>query len=142
MGNESKEINELIMPCNKVLKHLSNGFYRLIILWEVNKQPIHGYGLIKKIDEFHQRQIDEGIINQTKSSKIYPILSQMEKDKLIEGYWTIKNNKNVKFYKITSLGVELLNILHFRFHELSLNPIWKEFINEMILNSKPIEKGE
>lgn len=128
-----KELDKILEPSNKVLKQLKNGFYRIIILWEVNKQPIHGYGLIKKIDEFYQKQIDAGILNKTSSSKIYPILTQMEKDNILEGYWSIKDNKNIKYYKITPLGVEMLKLIHFRFYQLGSNPIWKEFVNDMIL---------
>lgn len=134
--NEIKEIDKILKPCNKVLKQLSNGFYRIIILWELNKQPLHGYGLIKKIDKFYQKQIDEGIANKTTSSKIYPILSNMEKEGILEGYWTIKDNKNVKYYKITPFGIEVLNLIHFRFYQLGSNPIWKEFVNDMILTEE------
>lgn len=124
------------MKINKnIIKHINNGLYRIIILWEVNKEPIYGYGIMKKIDLFFENQIEQGIINKSSPSKIYPILQKMEEMGLIHGYWDENNNKKVKFYEITPKGINVFNHIKFNWHEIGSNPIWKEFIHGMILNS-------
>ena len=36
----------------KLLKHFSNGITHKLILWIISKEPIHGYGIMKKLEEF------------------------------------------------------------------------------------------
>jgi PadR family transcriptional regulator PadR len=139
LSEEEKKLNKNIM------KHINNGLYRTIILWEVNKSPIHGYGIMKKIDLFYKNQIDDGFINKSSPSKIYPILQKMEEIELIKGYWDINNNKKVKFYEITPKGVKTLNHIKLKFHDVGSNPIWKDFIHEMIIdpiNDESINKED
>jgi len=66
------------------------------------------------------------------SSKIYPILSKMEKKGLIVGEWKInENNKRVKYYSITDEGIELLNQIQKNFNSILENPSWLAFFNDM-----------
>ena len=44
-----KELNESHI---KILKHFSNGITHNLILWIISKGPIHGYGIMKKVDDF------------------------------------------------------------------------------------------
>ena len=61
----------------KLIKHFSNGLTRNLILWIISKEKIHGYGIMKKLDEFFDfGDLDCDIKNT--SSKIYPILRKME----------------------------------------------------------------
>ena len=129
------DIEENLKIKKNIIKQIHNGFYRIIILWEVNKSPIHGYGIMKKIDLFFQKQIDENILKKSNPSKIYPILKKMEQSGVIKGYWDINDNhKKVKFYEITDKGKIILNSVKYRFHEVGSNPIWSEFMQDMILN--------
>ena len=43
--------------------------------------------------------------------------------------------KKVKFYEITPKGINVFNHIKFNWHEIGSNPIWKEFIHDIILNS-------
>ena len=36
----------------KIVKHFLNGITRNLILWIIFNQRIHGYGILKKLDEF------------------------------------------------------------------------------------------
>ena len=36
----------------KLVKHFSNGLTHNLILWIISKESIHGYGIMKKLDEF------------------------------------------------------------------------------------------
>ena len=63
----------------KVLKHFSNGIIHNLILWIISKESIHGYGIMKKLEEFSIFQEANKCDIKVNSSKIYPILSKMEK---------------------------------------------------------------
>ena len=45
-------MKELTESRIKILKHFSNGITHNLILWIISKEPIHGYGIMKKLDEF------------------------------------------------------------------------------------------
>ena len=36
----------------KFLKHFTNGIIHKLILWIISKENIHGYGIMKKLEEF------------------------------------------------------------------------------------------
>lgn len=93
---------------NHLIKHFSNGFLRLVILWIINKEKIHGYCIMKCLDRFFSEDIEKGFFSKFTSSKIYPILHYMEDKDLIIGEWDVKNNKNLKYYSITPKGESLL----------------------------------
>lgn len=113
-------------------KHFNNGIIHLITLWIISKERIHGYGIMKKLDELFIGSIQSNTYKKTSSSKIYPTLKRMEKRGLITGRWeTNENNKKVKYYEITSEGKELLELIQIKWAELSNNPIWREFISDM-----------
>ena len=57
----------------KLVKHFSNGITHNLILWIISKETIHGYGIMKKLDEFFS--FGEAECEMTaSSSKIYTIL--------------------------------------------------------------------
>ena len=115
----------------KIFKHFSNGITHNLILWIISKQTIHGYGIMKKLDEFFRFDDVECEITVS-SSKIYPILSKMEKNGLIEGKWDInENNKRVKFYSITPEGSAVLKNIQQHMKKVSSNPYWVNFFKEM-----------
>ena len=98
----------LLFKQNKIItKNISNGIIRSLIAWNLTKQDLHGYALMKKIDEFFEPQIKAGLINKISNSKVYPILAQMEKEGLLESYNGMNNNNEVKFYKLTPKGIRV-----------------------------------
>lgn len=116
----------------KVIKHFSNGLTRNLILWIISKEKIHGYGIMKKLDEFYDfENLDCEIKNS--SSKVYPILSKMEKNGLIVGEWDInENNKRVKYYTITEDGLLILDHIRTVVNSLVNNPSWVMFYKDMV----------
>lgn len=115
----------------KLLKHFSNGITHKLILWIISKEPIHGYGIMKKLEEFFNFENSNCELNFN-SSKIYPILSKMEKTGLIVGEWKVnENNKRVKYYSITDDGTELLNQIQKAMNSLLENPYWLTFFEDM-----------
>lgn len=115
----------------KLFKKFSNGITQNVILWIISKEMIHGYGIMKKLDEFFCFHGAECEIS-TSSSKIYPILAKMEKSGLIKGEWNVnENNKRVKFYSITSDGLEVLAGIQNHMKHVVSNPYWIEFFKDM-----------
>lgn len=120
--------NELDNTYKKFFKHASNGLTHNLILWIISKETIHGYGIMKKLDEF--TEFDDNF--KANSSKVYPILKKMEKNGLITGEWKInENNKQVKYYSITDKGLVLIKHIQLHFSKIRSNPLWVEFIKDM-----------
>lgn len=122
-----KELNESHI---KILKHFSNGLTHNLILWIISKEPIHGYGVMKKLDEFFDFKNDNCELKAT-SSRIYPILRRMEEKNLIEGEWQTVNNKRVKYYSITDDGEIVLNHIRNNMARVIENPSWIIFFEDM-----------
>ena len=115
----------------KLIKHISNGLTRNLILWIISKEKIHGYGIMKKLDGFYDFDgLDCEIKNS--SSKVYPILQKMEKNGLIVGEWDInENNKRVKYYTITEDGLLILDHIRTVMNAIFNNPTWLMFYKDM-----------
>ncbi|WP_299526377.1 PadR family transcriptional regulator [uncultured Methanobrevibacter sp.] len=127
---------------NKILKHFSNGLTHVIILWIISNERIHGYGIMKKLDEFFE-SCSSNESSKTNSSKIYPILRRLEKHGIIKGEWGVSNNKRVKYYTLTCEGEILLNNFKNEFAYLLDSPLWLNFIEDMSNNGKnEVENNE
>ncbi|MBO6122250.1 MAG: PadR family transcriptional regulator [Methanobrevibacter sp.] len=115
----------------KVFKNFSNGIIHNLILWIISKEDIHGYGIMKKLNEFFSFEDSKCDIN-VNSSKIYPILSKMEKNGFIAGEWKVnENNKRVKYYSITDDGKFFLKAIQSHMNDVLNNPYWLEFFKDM-----------
>ena len=114
----------------KLVKFFSNGVTHNLILWIISKEPIHGYGIMKKLDEFFEFTSDNCELKSS-SSKVYPILRKMEDNGLIIGEWKTVNNKRLKFYSITEDGEIVLNHIRNNIGHVLENPNWLYFIEDM-----------
>jgi DNA-binding PadR family transcriptional regulator len=115
----------------KFLKHFSNGITHNLILWIISKESIHGYGIMKKLEEFFSFEGAECEM-KINSSKVYPILSKMEDKGLIVGEWKVnEKNKSVKYYSITDDGAKVLNKLQAHLSSILENPSWLAFYEDM-----------
>lgn len=123
-----KEISE---SNRKIFKNFYNGILPGLVLWIISKEDIHGYGIMKKLNELFQFENNNYRIN-VNSSKIYPILSRMEEKGFVVGEWKInENNKSVKFYSITDEGKKFLNTIQSQIRVVLKNPDWSDFFSEM-----------
>lgn len=114
----------------EIFKYFSNGITHNLILWIISKHSIHGYGIMKELDEFFD--FDSGVCEfKSTSSKVYPILRKMEKKGLIVGEWQTVNNKRVKFYSITDDGKDVLSNIKSNMVGVLQNSHWLEFIEDM-----------
>ncbi len=75
------------------------GTLELLILKSVSLGPLHGYGVLLRIE-----QISRGAL-QIEQGALYPALYRLEHQGLIEGEWgTSDNNRRAKYYTLTPAG--------------------------------------
>lgn len=87
----------------KINKELLKGSTIILILSLLEKEPMYGYEIIKKIQEK-----SNGIFS-LKEGTLYPILHTLESDNAVESYWyESQEGRKRKYYKITHLGEKLL----------------------------------
>ena len=120
---------------NKVLQYTVNGIYRFLILWIIKHNPkIHGYAIMKEMDNFFDSLINEGSLNKSNPSKIYPILSKMEDEDLIKHSFEINDKKEIKIYEITPKGDFLLEFVREKYIKIKKTPegnlFFEEFLNQ------------
>lgn len=117
---------------NSITKHYVNGMSRFLILWIIKfKGPIHGYAILKELDSFFLTLIEEKSLKKSNPSNIYPILNRMEELDLISSECVIKNNKKLKFFKITDDGEHVLNYMWSRFNIIHANSQWNSLFETM-----------
>jgi PadR family transcriptional regulator len=75
------------------------GTLDLLILKAVSLGPLHGYGVLLRIE-----QITHGAL-LTEQGALYPALSRLEHQGLLSSEWgTSENNRRAKFYTLTAAG--------------------------------------
>ena len=124
-------MEEMLEENKNISKHVIIGLTRFIIIWRISKGKIHGYGLMKCIDEFFEEEIELGIVNKANPSRIYPILKKLENAELIVGDWELQNNKNIKVYSITQKGELFIKTMKEKINILTKKPNWEELINDI-----------
>jgi transcriptional regulator len=78
---------------------LMQGTLDMLILKAVSLGPLHGYGVLLRIEQISGRQL---LIQQ---GSLYPALFRLEHQGLIESEWGESENKRrAKFYKLTATG--------------------------------------
>lgn len=124
-------MEEMLEENKNISKHVIIGLTRFILIWRISKGKIHGYGLMKCIDEFFEEEIELGIVNKANPSRIYPILKKLENAGLIIGDWELQNNKNIKVYTITEKGELFIKTMKEKINTLAKKPVWEELINDI-----------
>jgi PadR family transcriptional regulator PadR len=82
---------------------LVQGTLDLLILKAVSLGPLHGYGVLLRIQQIsgHQLEILQG--------SLYPALYRLEHNGLITSEWgESENNRRAKFYRLTATGRQQL----------------------------------
>ena len=79
------------------------GTLDLLILKAVSLGPLHGYGVLLRIE-----QITRGAL-LVEQGALYPALYRLEHQGLLYGEWgTSENNRRAKFYTLTAAGMKRL----------------------------------
>jgi PadR family transcriptional regulator PadR len=79
------------------------GTLDLLILKAVSLGPLHGYGVLLRIQEISKGgfQIEQGAL--------YPALYRLERQGLLDTEWgTSENNRRAKYYSLTASGKKRL----------------------------------
>jgi len=76
------------------------GFRELIILQLLSKHAMHGYEVLKRLEE---------LINVCyPTSVVYPILRDMEKKGYVKSEWTKTGERKKRLYVVTDRGKDVL----------------------------------
>jgi len=103
------------------------GTLDLLILKAVSLGPLHGYGVLLRI-----QQITQGALT-IEQGALYPALYRLEKQGLLDADWGVSdNNRRARFYRLTTAGRKRL-----RDH----TETWNRTVTAMTaaLNAKPEE---
>jgi DNA-binding PadR family transcriptional regulator len=114
------------------VKEAQKGYIRVAALIILNKQPAHGYEIMKEI-----KDKTKGFWRPT-AGGVYPILRDLEKAEYIKGEWSIQKNRKIKVYKITETGEAILKRAIIKQSELAniMNTLFQEFARD-VLNMEP-----
>ncbi len=75
------------------------GTLDLLILKAVSLGPLHGYGVLLRIEQISSRAL---LVEQ---GALYPALFRLVKQGLLKASWgTSENNRRAKFYELTAAG--------------------------------------
>jgi transcriptional regulator len=75
------------------------GTLDMLILKAVSLGPLHGYGILLRIQQYSQEVL------QIQQGSLYPALYRLEQQALIASAWgESENNRRAKFYRLTPAG--------------------------------------
>jgi len=75
------------------------GTLDLLILKAVSLGPLHGYGVLLRIEQISGQAL------RIEQGALYPALYRLERQKLVETEWgTSENNRRAKYYRLTAAG--------------------------------------
>jgi len=78
---------------------LLQGTLDLLILKAVSLGPLHGYGVLLRIEQISQNRL------QIQQGSLYPALYRLEHQGLISSEWGESENKRkAKYYRLTAAG--------------------------------------
>jgi len=79
------------------------GTLELMILTILSREPLHGYGISQKLAELSRDTF------QVNPGSLFPALYRLEQDGKLKAEWRpSENNRNAKYYKLTSSGKKQL----------------------------------
>lgn len=82
---------------------LLQGTLDLLILKAVSLGPLHGYGVLLRIQQLSEEEL---VVQQ---GSLYPALYRLEHQGVITSAWgESENNRKAKYYKLTRVGRERL----------------------------------
>src|SRR6201995_932371 len=75
------------------------GTLDLLILKAVSLKPLHGYGVLLRIEQI------SGNALEIPQGSLYPALYRLEHQELIAAEWGVsENNRRAKYYRVTAAG--------------------------------------
>ena len=93
---------------------LLQGTLDLLILKAVSLGPLHGYGVLLRIQQISGEEL---VIQQ---GSLYPALYRLEHQGAVTSEWgESENNRRAKYYRLTDLGRERLDAETARWNRMS-----------------------
>jgi PadR family transcriptional regulator PadR len=84
---------------------LLQGTLDLLILKVLERDSLHGYGIMQ-----HLQEVTGGVFQVTPGS-LFPALQRMEHSRWVKGTWDAsENNRRAKYYSITAAGRKQLEL--------------------------------
>ena len=84
---------------------LLQGTLDLLILQIVALEPVHGYGIAKRLAQVSRDRL------QVQQGSLYPALFRLEKRGWLRGEWrTTDKGRDAKFYRLTAAGRKRLEV--------------------------------
>lgn len=81
------------------------GTLDLLILQTLTLEPMHGWGISQRIQQFSRGMLD---VNQ---GSLYPALQRLEHSGWIDSEWgATENNRQARFYRLTARGRRALGV--------------------------------
>ncbi len=88
------------MPKEQLVERTVKGFLDIMVLALLTRGPDHGYYLVKEISDRTGVRIGAGVM--------YPLLYELEDNRLIKGKWTSPERRTRRVYAVTQKGRTLL----------------------------------
>lgn len=84
---------------------LLQGTLDMLVLKAVSLGPLHGYGVLLRIEQLSQNRLE------IQQGSLYPSLYRLEHEGWIAGEWgQSENNRRARFYRLTKAGRKRLEI--------------------------------
>lgn len=88
----------------QIVQRITKSFLDILVLRLILAEPMWGYKIIKKTEEFFGMRLRHGAI--------YPLLNALEDDSYIKSKKVAKAGRIRKVYEITSKGIKLVDIYY------------------------------
>ncbi|CEG23781.1 Transcriptional regulator PadR-like family protein [Planococcus massiliensis] len=92
------------------MQALSESTY--LVLLALTKKPLHGYGIIKKIEKYSDGEL------VLAPGTLYGVLTNLQKQKLIELVAAEKESRQKKIYRLTTEGQAVVELEYLRFKKM------------------------
>lgn len=103
-----------------------------IMLTLLQQRAMYGYELIQRVEELSGGRL------QWKANKLYPLLHQLENEKIVEAYWhRSESGPDRKYYRLTDQGRKALDQSRAHWRELGvlLSKLWE--MDDVLIPQSP-----
>lgn len=97
---------------------LLQGTLDLLVLRALALEPMHGWGITERIEQWSERVLQVG------QGTLYPALYRLERQRLISSSWkTTENNRRARYYALTAAGRRRLadELAYWQRHSRAIN---------------------
>lgn len=99
----------------KFSKELISGSTPTLILAVIKNEDMYGYQIAKELEKRSEKAFS------LKEGTMYPLLHALEKEKLVESYWSSTEGRKRKYYHITKKGTKHLADRKEEFEQFSVS---------------------